>query len=92
VCEQIGKLIQDLKATQDIGRLATYIGNLLPGSSKFFLIYIIMRTFMTVPLRFLITQPGVWQSWLRWEGGGGEGEGEGGGGKDAWCSTGKEEG
>ncbi len=24
-----------------------------------------MRALLTVPLRFLITQPGVWQSWLR---------------------------
>ncbi|KAF8056000.1 ERD4 [Scenedesmus sp. PABB004] len=41
------------------------LGQALPASSKFFFIYVIMRTLMTVPLRFLITQPGVWQCWLR---------------------------
>lgn len=41
------------------------LGQALPTSSKFFFTYIIMRTLMSVPLRFLITQPGVWQCWLR---------------------------
>jgi hypothetical protein len=41
------------------------LGQALPTSSKFFFTYLIMRTFMTVPLRFLIAQPGVWQCWLR---------------------------
>lgn len=25
----------------------------------------ILRTLMTVPLRFLLPQPGVWQAWVR---------------------------
>lgn len=41
------------------------LGQALPTSSKFFFTYIIMRTLLSVPLRFLITQPGVWQCWLR---------------------------
>jgi hypothetical protein len=41
------------------------LGYALPASAKFFLTYLILRTFMTVPLRFLIAQPGVWQAWIR---------------------------
>eukprot|EP00882_Tetradesmus_deserticola_P006668 GHRQ01007021.1.p1 GENE.GHRQ01007021.1~~GHRQ01007021.1.p1 ORF type:complete len:398 (+),score=195.57 GHRQ01007021.1:139-1194(+) len=41
------------------------LGQALPTSSKFFFTYLIMRTLLSVPLRFLIAQPGVWQSWLR---------------------------
>jgi hypothetical protein len=41
------------------------LGQALPTSSKFFFTYLIMRTLMSVPLRFLIAQPGVWQCWLR---------------------------
>ncbi|KAF6257975.1 hypothetical protein COO60DRAFT_1701539 [Scenedesmus sp. NREL 46B-D3] len=41
------------------------LGQALPTSSKFFFTYLIMRTLMSVPLRFLIAQPGVWQYWLR---------------------------
>jgi hypothetical protein len=37
----------------------------IPASAKFFVLYMINRTLMTLPLRFLITQPGVWQAWLR---------------------------
>lgn len=37
-----------------------------PATAKFFFTYMILRTFMTIPLRFLITQPGVWQAWIRW--------------------------
>jgi hypothetical protein len=48
-----------------VPQIPQIIGEALPASSKFFFTYVIMRTFMSVPLRFLITQPGVWQSWLR---------------------------
>lgn len=41
------------------------LGYALPSSAKFFLTYLILRTFMTVPLRFLLPQPGVWQAWVR---------------------------
>lgn len=37
----------------------------IPASAKFFVLYMINRALMTLPLRFLITQPGVWQAWLR---------------------------
>ena len=36
------------------------------ASAKFFLTYLILRTLMTVPLRFLLPQPGVWQAWIRY--------------------------
>jgi len=49
----------------DLVQVPNLIGQALPASSKFFFTYLIMRTFLAVPLRFLITQPGVWQSWLR---------------------------
>jgi hypothetical protein len=32
---------------------------------QFFLTVMILRTLMSVPLRFLISQPGVWQAWIR---------------------------
>ena len=35
------------------------------ASSKFFFSDMILRTFMSVPLRFLIPQPAVWQAWIR---------------------------
>ena len=41
------------------------LGYALPSSAKFFLTYMVLRTFMTVPLRFLLPQPGVWQAWVR---------------------------
>jgi len=41
------------------------LGYALPASSKFFFTYLILRTFMSLPLRFLIPQPGVWQAWIR---------------------------
>ena len=41
------------------------LGGAVPSSAKFFMSYMIMRTLMAVPLRFLITQPGAWQAWLR---------------------------
>eukprot|EP00878_Enallax_costatus_P009758 GHUV01010191.1.p1 GENE.GHUV01010191.1~~GHUV01010191.1.p1 ORF type:complete len:1012 (+),score=268.71 GHUV01010191.1:434-3469(+) len=57
--ETTGSLFNNPSAIPNI------IGDALPASSKFFFTYIIMRVFMSVPLRFLITQPGVWQCWLR---------------------------
>lgn len=54
-----------LPPTHPSRQVPSLLGQALPTSSKFFFTYVIMRTFMTVPLRFLITQPGVWQSWLR---------------------------
>ncbi|KIY96999.1 ERD4-related membrane protein [Monoraphidium neglectum] len=41
------------------------LGYALPATAKFFFSYLILRTLMTIPLRFLITQPGVWQAWIR---------------------------
>ncbi|KAI8469089.1 MAG: hypothetical protein J3K34DRAFT_514584 [Monoraphidium minutum] len=41
------------------------LGYFLPASSKFFFSYMILRTFMSIPLRFLIPQAGVWQAWIR---------------------------
>jgi hypothetical protein len=63
---QLWTLITDFRREgDDIGKITNQIGSLLPKSSKFFLNYIILRAFMSMPLRFLITQPGVWQCWLR---------------------------
>ncbi len=46
------------------------LGYAIPSSAKFFLSYMVLRVFLTIPLRFLITQPGVWQAWIRWGGAG----------------------
>ncbi|KAI8465074.1 MAG: hypothetical protein J3K34DRAFT_525694 [Monoraphidium minutum] len=41
------------------------LGFALPATAKFFFTYMILRTFMSMPLRFLIPNPAVWQAWIR---------------------------
>ncbi|GBF99191.1 hypothetical protein Rsub_11636 [Raphidocelis subcapitata] len=41
------------------------LGYSLPASAKFFLSYLILRLFMSIPMRFLIIQPGVLHAWIR---------------------------